>query len=1132
MANSLDVIVNVDANIRGLQQGMQGAVSTMQGAAQNLQSAGQNLTLGVTAPLLGMAAVAVSSATTFNANLANVASLGVQNVETYKASLEQMAIDLGTSTTDLSAGLYDVVSAFGVVDNSMFILQQSAVAGKAGLASTQEAMSLLSAVTKGYGDTSSEAVQKASDLAFTAVRLGQTTFPELAASMGRVVPLTATLGVRQEELFNVMATATGVTGGAAEVSTQMRQTLQALLAPTEDMTNLIKEQGFESGAAMVQSLGYLGTIQAIKTAADETGKPLQKYISGIEGQTIALALTGNLADQYTAKMVDMEAATGATQAAFEAQTQGVNAAGFAMQQARAKMQILAERLGDGLGPAILAATNALSPLADMLLRLADVFAKMPAGQQTAIVAAVAAIAALGPALMVLGTMVSGAAGVLSFLGTLAGILAAIVSPVGLVIAALAGLAAAILYFDVGGVTTAIQSFVGATGAMLQMLWQSAPALGEYIMAVAAAGAGSVEAKDAFSVLPEPLQDIAAGFTGIIEAVSGFVSDAQTKFGIIQQIFADTFDAISWIWSGDAVDIDWWWDVTAGIESLFNMEPDSLDWLSTALFDAGVAAGQFKTDIETAFAGVQTTVTNAFTNASAAVTAFGASETWATTLATVQTNATSIWTSITGAFTGQISLDTAWTNIQTALTQLHTDITTFLTSESFATFAADIAAAFGLDTLAGIINEKLAPIKEALTTTFTELQTTITTQITGVQTTLDTNLATVQTTVTTQLSPVTTTMTGLSTAFTNFQTAVQPAVEILQQPLERLGTTLSTAFANIGTIGADLQAIIAAFGGLGEALQNLLSVFSGGDSSGEGAGIDWQTLLGGATLGAVVLMLNGLNASIAVIGIGFGLALNGIKLSVELLTTTLQGFTQIIEGIRDGDWSTVWQGVQTVFQGFHDWFIGVVTALTEALTGFTTAIGGAVTNTLTDMGFDESAAKVQAFVDGIKGFFEYINGLATGTISVNLPIPDWLEGLKSWTWPVLPEFSWPDFNEWSWPDFNEWSWPEFNDWEWPEIEMPDWVASLLSWRPFGGNQLGTSYWHGGPTWIGEAGPEPVWFGGPQLVNLPRGARIMNNTDAMRSLRRGGNGGNVTINANVRSDQDLYRLAQMIQDHLGA
>lgn len=98
----------------------------------------------------------------------------------------------------------------------------------AGLAQTTEAINLTSAVTKGYGDATAEVVQHASDLASTTVRLGQTTFPELAASIGSVVPLAAALNVTQEELFGTMATFTGVTGNAAEVSTQLTSVLTAM----------------------------------------------------------------------------------------------------------------------------------------------------------------------------------------------------------------------------------------------------------------------------------------------------------------------------------------------------------------------------------------------------------------------------------------------------------------------------------------------------------------------------------------------------------------------------------------------------------------------------------------------------------------------------------------------------------------------------------------------------------------------------------------------------------------------------------------------------------------------------------------------------------------------------------------
>ncbi len=48
--------------------------------------------------------------------------------------------------------------------------------------------------------------------------------------------------------------------------------------------------------AMLADLGLAGALDVIKDAAEASNMPLQKYISSIEGQTLALALTGTQAD--------------------------------------------------------------------------------------------------------------------------------------------------------------------------------------------------------------------------------------------------------------------------------------------------------------------------------------------------------------------------------------------------------------------------------------------------------------------------------------------------------------------------------------------------------------------------------------------------------------------------------------------------------------------------------------------------------------------------------------------------------------------------------------------------------------------------------------------------------------------
>ena len=171
--------------------------------------------------LLGTAGVAsFKFATEFEAGMQNVSTLiggNVERTDELAEAVKQLPAKTGKPLSDLTAGLYQVVSAYGDSAETAEILELNARAASAGLATTEQSIALISAVTKGWGDTSLEAQTKVSDLAFMTVKLGQTDFPQLAGSIGKVVPLTEKLKISQEEMFAVFATATGVTGTAAEV---------------------------------------------------------------------------------------------------------------------------------------------------------------------------------------------------------------------------------------------------------------------------------------------------------------------------------------------------------------------------------------------------------------------------------------------------------------------------------------------------------------------------------------------------------------------------------------------------------------------------------------------------------------------------------------------------------------------------------------------------------------------------------------------------------------------------------------------------------------------------------------------------------------------------------------------------
>lgn len=388
-------------------------------SGNTMRSVGTSI-LPISAAMSAVGIAGIKMATDLNASMANVASLipgSTARVIELKQAVQDMSIATGKSTDDLAGGLYEVISAFGNTAESAKILEINARAAVAGVASTSEAIALTGAVTKGYGDTTAAAVEKVSDLALLTVRLGKTNFPELASSIGRVTPLAAALKVTQEELFGAMATFTGVTGGAAEVSTQLRGVLQSLMAPTDEMSALMAKLGVSSGETMIQQFGLQGTINKVVEAAKASGQPLQEYLSSIEGQTLALAATGGQAADFTSKLAQMKTAAGTTTQAFDEQTKGVNAAGFQFTQLKNELTVMAQNLGDALIPRLMEGAQALKPFWEMAKEAVSWFSALPEPVKTAAAAAALIVAISAPTLMAIGVGFNAVAAGIAATGT-------------------------------------------------------------------------------------------------------------------------------------------------------------------------------------------------------------------------------------------------------------------------------------------------------------------------------------------------------------------------------------------------------------------------------------------------------------------------------------------------------------------------------------------------------------------------------------------------------------------------------------------------------------------------------------------------------------------------------------------
>ena len=126
------------------------------------------------APIVGAGIASLKFADDFNEAMSDVGTLipGQRKLlNDLKGDVLDLGVAMGTSSTDIAGGLYETISAFGEAEKAIGKTTTAVKAAKSGGSTTKEALSLLSAVTKGYGDTTNEAVSKVSDLAFLTVKL-------------------------------------------------------------------------------------------------------------------------------------------------------------------------------------------------------------------------------------------------------------------------------------------------------------------------------------------------------------------------------------------------------------------------------------------------------------------------------------------------------------------------------------------------------------------------------------------------------------------------------------------------------------------------------------------------------------------------------------------------------------------------------------------------------------------------------------------------------------------------------------------------------------------------------------------------------------------------------------------------
>ncbi len=403
-----------------------GARASMRKAGRAMQRTGSQMTRQVSLPLAALGVVSVKMAADFERSMSKIeGQVGIARsvVQGMKKDVLALSGPTGRAPQELADALFFVTSAGLRGADALEVLRLSARGAAAGFGETKIVADLITSATNAYGIANLSAAQAMDTLA-AAVREGKSEAVDIAGAMGQVLPIASNLGVAFEEVGASIASMSRTGTVARTAVIQLRQILASLLKPSAGSEAAFKAIGTSSAQlreVLAGDNGLLNVLTFLREEMDADNTIFAKAFPNVRALSGALDIMGKNADENIAIWGRMSDNVGDADKAFAA---AAATASFQFNQALAELKIAAISLGNVLMPMFLGLARAVK-------NVATAFTSLSTENKKFIIVIGLFVAALGPALIILGKILV--------------LLAAINAPIVIAIVAIAGLAAAFAF---------------------------------------------------------------------------------------------------------------------------------------------------------------------------------------------------------------------------------------------------------------------------------------------------------------------------------------------------------------------------------------------------------------------------------------------------------------------------------------------------------------------------------------------------------------------------------------------------------------------------------------------------------------------------------------------------------------
>jgi TP901 family phage tail tape measure protein len=364
---SRPIVIQITGSDSGLQKALTSASKGVTGFAAKIGKLGAKAGLAFAGLAGAVAVTSVKAVTAFQDSMNEVFTLlpgeGKAAFDKLEAQTLQFAKTFGVLPDKVVPALYSALSAGVPKDNVFKFLEVAQKAAKGGVTDLETAVDGISSVVNTYGSEVISA-SEASDLLFTAVKLGKTTFGEMSSTISAVAPIAASLGVEFKDVTTSIANLTALGVPTATAMTQMKGALAELGKQGTKADTAFRELNGMGITQFLASEGDFATaMQSMKDGADAAGISVLDMFGSVEAGQAILALTSDGGDKYMETLKAMSDSAGATDTAFSQMNQGLKAN---MEKISARLEVLKIEIGSKLAPFVVKALDFILESLDKL----------------------------------------------------------------------------------------------------------------------------------------------------------------------------------------------------------------------------------------------------------------------------------------------------------------------------------------------------------------------------------------------------------------------------------------------------------------------------------------------------------------------------------------------------------------------------------------------------------------------------------------------------------------------------------------------------------------------------------------------------------------------------------------------